>query len=78
MFLLAAAAAVATGTAMPAPAFSGAVPAPVAAEAVATVRIVRGVRLKLDSPTNEGAPQAHDSKVTSDGKVQAARLIEFE
>jgi len=78
MFLLAAAAAVATGTAMPAPAFSGAVPAPVAAEAVATVRIVRGVRLKLDSPTNAGAPAAHDSVVTTDGNQKPARLIEFE
>lgn len=51
---------------------------PVAAEATATVRIVRGVRLKLDSATNADAPRTHDSKVTSDGKAQPARLIEFE
>jgi hypothetical protein len=74
MFLLAAAAAAATAPEPP----PRAVAVPVAAEAIATVRIVRGVRLKLDSPTNEGAPPAHDSKLTSDGKVQTARLIEFE
>lgn len=48
------------------------------AEATATVRIVSGVRLKLDSPTNPDAPPAHDAKVSVDGKDQAARLIEFE
>jgi hypothetical protein len=54
-------------------------PAPAAvAEATASVRIVAGVRLKLDSPQNEGAPRAHDSKVKTNGQLQPARLIEFE
>jgi hypothetical protein len=73
MFMFAAAAALAA----PAPANSG--PRPVlAVQAEASVRIISGVRLKFDSPTNEGAPPAHDSKVTADGKAQRARLIEFE
>jgi len=50
----------------------------VVAEATATVRIVSGVRLKLDSPTNADAPPAHDSKVKAEGRLQPARLIEFE
>jgi hypothetical protein len=76
MLLLAAVAAAAAGTATEAPPRASAVP--VAAEATATVRIVRGVRLKLDSQLNDGAPPAHDSKVRSDGEVRPARLIEFE
>jgi hypothetical protein len=60
-----------------APAGSRTAPA-VAAEATATVRIVSGARLKLDSPTNADAPPAHDSKVEAEGKLQPARLIEFE
>jgi hypothetical protein len=60
-----------------APASSRTAPA-VVAEATATVRIVSGVRLKLDSPTNADAPPAHDSKVEAEGKLQPARLIEFE
>ena len=48
------------------------------AQATATVRIVSGVRLKLDSPTNPGAPPAHDSKVTTETGKQSARLIEFQ
>lgn len=51
---------------------------PVVAEATATVRIVSGVQLKLDSAMNAGAPPAHDSKVKAEGKLQPARLIEFE
>lgn len=74
MVLLIAAAAAASMA--PTPAGSG--PRPVAVEAVATVRIVSGVRLKLDSPTNPDAPRAHETKVNADGKVQPARLIEFE
>lgn len=50
----------------------------VVADATATVRILSGVRLKLDSPTNKDAPRAHDSKIRADGKDQPARLIEFE
>jgi hypothetical protein len=47
-------------------------------EAKATVRIISAIQLKLDSPTNPQAPPAHDSKVTADGRIQSARLIEFE
>jgi hypothetical protein len=48
-------------------------------EARATVRILSGVRLKLDSPTNADAPPAHDAVVVErDGSRQPARLIEFE
>lgn len=71
--LLFAAAAVAAGT----PATRPTVPI-VVAEASATVRVVSGVRLKLDSPTNGDAPPAHDSKVNADGRLRSARLIEFE
>jgi hypothetical protein len=53
-------------------------PAPVVAEATATVRILPGVRLKLDSATNADAPRAHDAKITTDGTERPARLIEFE
>ncbi|HEY7006683.1 MAG TPA: hypothetical protein VH392_09395 [Sphingomicrobium sp.] len=53
-------------------------PTPAVGHATASVRIVSGVRLKLDSPTNPDAPPAHDSTVTTDGKEQPARLIEFE
>lgn len=60
-----------------APASSRTAPA-VIAEATATVRIVSGVRLKLDSPTNVDAPPAHDSKIKAEGKLEPARLIEFE
>jgi hypothetical protein len=52
--------------------------APVAVEATATARIVSGVRLKLDSLINAGAPVAHDTIVTTDGTQKRARLIEFE
>jgi hypothetical protein len=75
MFLFAAAAvAAATAPAPPPPEPR----APVAAEATASVRIVAGVRLRLDSPTNPDAPPAHDSTVKTDGTPQLARLIEFE
>lgn len=53
-------------------------PAPIAAQAIATVRIVSGVRLKLDSPQNLGAPPARDATIEADGRPQRARLIEFE
>jgi hypothetical protein len=57
---------------------TGAPPPRVVAQASATVRIVSGVRLKLDSARNEDAPPAHDSIVTADGTPRRARLIEFE
>ena len=47
-------------------------------EATARVRIISGVRLKLDSRVNPDAPDAHDSQVTADGSLRPARLIEFE
>jgi hypothetical protein len=72
LFAAAAVAAVITATA-PNPA-----PAPLVAEATATVRIISGVRLKLDSPSNADAPPAHDATVTADGNERPARLIEFE
>jgi hypothetical protein len=53
-------------------------PAPVVAQASATVRVISGIRLKLDSATNNGAPQAHNGTVTSNGTQQRARLIEFQ
>ena len=53
-------------------------PAAVAVQATATVRIVSGVKLKLDSPTNDGAPAARDSTISADGTQKPARLIEFE
>jgi hypothetical protein len=75
MLLLAIAAAVAAQT--PRTATAPAL-APVVVQATATVRILSGVRLKLDSPTNAGAPAAHDSTVTTDGAQHPARLIEFQ
>ena len=50
----------------------------VAVQATATVRIISGVRLKLDSSTNSDAPPAHDAVVVTDGTPQPARLIEFQ
>jgi hypothetical protein len=53
-------------------------PPVVAVQATATVRIISGVRLKLDSATNADAPRAHDATVTTDGEPHPARLIEFQ
>lgn len=50
----------------------------VVVQATATVRIISGVRLKLDSPNNADAPAAHDSMVIADGTQKPARLIEFQ
>jgi hypothetical protein len=73
MFWLAAAAAIATS----APPTQG--PTAARVQARVTVRILEGVRLKLDSPTNAGAPRARDSiVVTQGGERQPAKLIEFE
>ena len=47
-------------------------------EARATVRIVSGVRLKLDGSANADAPAPRDTMVQSSGVSQPARLIEFE
>jgi hypothetical protein len=51
---------------------------PVVVTATATVRIVSGVRLKLDSTKNAGAPTAHRTSVAADGIRRPAQLIEFE
>jgi hypothetical protein len=78
MFWLAAAAAIAAYTPVPQAASAG-WRATASVQARATVRILSGVRLKLDSPTNPGAPAAHNSMfVASDGSRQPAKLIEFE
>jgi hypothetical protein len=54
-------------------------PASAIAQATATIRVVRAVRLTLDAPTNPDAPPARDSVVkTADGSIQPARLIEFQ
>jgi hypothetical protein len=74
MVLLAAAAAAASVAANP----PNPAPAPVVAEAIATVRIISGVRLKLDSEENRDAPRAHDAMIVADGNPRPARLIEFE
>lgn len=73
MFVLAAA------LAATAPPSSAPATAHVAVQATATVRIISGVRLKLDSATNADAPPAHDGLVTTnDGTAHPARLIEFQ
>ena len=72
MFWLAAVAAIA------APTPSTSAPPPGVAQAKATVTIISGVRLKLDSTTNTDAQPAHDSVVTTNGTQQPARLIEFQ
>jgi hypothetical protein len=49
------------------------------AQAIATIRVVSGVRLKLDAPVNPGAPPTRDAVLRSgDGTSQPARLIEFQ
>jgi hypothetical protein len=49
------------------------------AQATATIRVVTGVRLKLDGSPNPNAPAARDSIVRApDGTSQAAKLIEFQ
>ena len=71
MFLLIAATALATVQPPPTSA-SG-------AQATATIRVVRAVRLKLDAAVNPGAPDAHDAVLRlSDGTAQPAKLIEFQ
>ena len=74
------AAAAAAGLATKAPAPTAAPPTTaVSVHATATVRILSGVRLKLEAATNEGAPKARDAIVRlKDGSEQPARLIEFQ
>jgi hypothetical protein len=56
----------------------GSRPAPVVAQATASVRIVSGVKLKFDAPANPGAPPARARTIMLDGKAQQARIIDFE
>lgn len=56
---------------------------PAAAEAVATVRIVSGVRVKLGPGQGKqdqsgDVPCPHDSMIVADGTARPAKLIEFE
>ena len=49
------------------------------AQAIATIRIVRAVELKLDGSPNVGAPAARESRLrAADGTTQNAKLIEFQ
>lgn len=48
-------------------------------QATATIRILSAVQLKFDSPVNDGAPPARDSRIkAADGTVKQAKLIEFQ
>lgn len=47
-------------------------------QAVATVRIVSGVRLHMNGQANSEAPPARDYIIRSDAGEQPARLIEFQ
>ncbi len=52
---------------------------PVSAQATATIRVVAGVRLKLDAQFNLGAPPRRDATVRlPDGTLKPAKLIEFQ
>ena len=71
MMFLIAAAAIATVT--PSAKISASV------QATATIRVVKGVVLKLDGSSNPGAPLARNSLVKSaDGSTQQLKLIEFQ
>ena len=49
------------------------------AEATVTIRVVTGVRLKLDGSANMDAPAARDSTAKSpDGTNQPIKVIEFQ
>jgi hypothetical protein len=70
--LLIAAATLAVSTPPPRPA--GAV-----AQAIATVRILSAVELKLDGSPNEDAPAIRDSRLrAADGTAEQAKVIEFQ
>ena len=57
-------------------------PAPVSAgpavQARATVRIVSGVRLKLDGNANPDAPPPRETIIVAGGQPRPASLIEFQ
>jgi len=51
----------------------------VTVQATATIRIVSGIVLKLDAPTNPGAPPSRNSVIhAADGSTAPAKLIEFQ
>ena len=71
MFLIASAVLAAASTPTPTPT--------VTVQATATIRVLAAVRLKLDAPSNPGAPAPRDAVLKlSDGTAQPARLIEFQ
>jgi hypothetical protein len=72
MIALFALAAVASAT-PPAPLSTGPV-----AQARATVRIVSGVRLKLDGSANGDAPPPRETIIVAGGQPHPASLIEFQ
>jgi hypothetical protein len=71
-------AAASSAASAPTPAPEPARTAPVTVQAKATVRILSGVRISFDSTASGDLPPPRDAEVTTDGKVQQARLIEFE
>jgi hypothetical protein len=49
------------------------------AQATATIRIVRAVRLKLDGSRNPDAPPARNARIkAANGSLEPAKLIEFQ
>ena len=51
----------------------------VAVQATVTIRVISGVRLKLDGTANADAPIPRDTVVKSaDGTKQAIKVIEFQ
>lgn len=50
----------------------------VTAQARAVIRVISGVRLKLDAEHNLDAPSARQTVLAANGSVQPARLIEFQ
>jgi hypothetical protein len=54
-------------------------PTSAVAQATATIRVVTGVALKLDAPTNADAPPTRETVIHSaDGSTAPAKLIEFQ
>ncbi len=72
--ILIAAAAIAASTPTAAPVRS---PAAVV-QARASVRIISGVRLRLDGQPNRDAPAARETVIRTGGTARPVRLIEFE
>lgn len=47
-------------------------------QAIATVRILSGVQLKLDGQANPEAPPARESSIRAEGSSKRVILIQFE